>query len=173
MTLKKQIMFAVLLLTFAALFLPGCRDKDKKKANAEANKARAELVKLKAEMLNLKTQKALLNEKLRTATLARDQLARQLNELIEQHDELADEAENSQQSNEQLIVLLEEQVKKVTVLQKQNEQLKAVVEQLRTIIKQQQARIVEQLATIKSLQERTAPEPVVEQPEPNETGGQF
>lgn len=172
MTAKKHITFAILTLVSVVFILAGCEDKVQKKANAEANAARAEMVKLRAEALNLKAQKALLNEKLKTATLAQDRLAKQLSELSRQRDDLADEAENSQQSNEQLIVLLEEQVKKATVLQKQNEQLKAVVEQLRTTIEQQQAKLDEQLVTIKSLQEQPA-EPVVEQPEPNELGGQF
>lgn len=155
----------MLALIFASLFLLGCEDKDKKTAYAQANEAKAELVKLKAELLGLKAEKAFLREKLQTATLAHEQLANQLNDLLEEHDDLAGEAEDAQQSSEQLITLLAEQVKKVTVLQEQNDQLKAVIEQLQATIKQQQEKIDQQLAAIEAL---PAPETIVEEQEPNE-----
>ncbi len=168
MTAKKQITIAMVALIFTPLFLLGCDDKDKKTAYAQANQAKAELVKLKAELLGLKAEKAFLKEKLQTATLAHEQVANQLNDLLEEHDELAGEAEDAQQSSEHLITILAEQVKEVTVLQEQNDQLKAVIEQLQATIKQQQEKIDQQLTAIEALQAQPAPETIAEEQEPNE-----
>jgi chromosome segregation ATPase len=130
-------LFIILVLTIA---LAGCKDDGKRKALAEAAQARAEIVKLKAETVQLKSEVSYLNEKLAAANIAKDNIQIQLNQLIEDSNATTTDAEDFQQENNKLKMLLTEQIKKTGELEKQVETLKAVINVLQTrIIEQQKA----------------------------------
>jgi chromosome segregation ATPase len=119
---------------FAAVMLTGCDDGKKKKALAEAAQAKAEAVKLKAESVALKGEVSFLKDRLQTANQARDKLQKQLDQLFEDKEAVTTDAQDALKENDSLKALLAEQTKKTDELQKQVEQLKAVIRELQTKI---------------------------------------
>jgi len=129
-----------LLIILTALVLPaGCKDDEKKKAFAEAAEARMELIKAKAEMVKLKGEISYLKDKLQTVTLTRDDLQEQLDQSLKEHDDDATETQNSQQEIDNLKAMLAEQNKKAGELERQVEQLKTIIREFQARIEQKDA----------------------------------
>jgi chromosome segregation ATPase len=122
-----QIRLLVILATI--VLLAGCKNDEKKKALAEAQ-ARAEVVKLKADTVALKGEISFLKDRLQTANQARNKLQNQLDQLNEDKEAVTTDAQDALQENDKLKSLLAEQTKKTDELQKQVDQLKAVIREL-------------------------------------------
>ena len=123
-----QIRLLVILTTI--VMLAGCKSDEKKKALAEAAQARAEAVKLKADTVALKGEISFLKDRLQTANRARDKFQKQSDDLIEDKEAVTTDAQDALRENDKLKALLAEQTKKTDELQKQVDQLKAVIREL-------------------------------------------
>lgn len=122
-----QIRLLVILTTI--IMFAGCKNDEKKKALVAAQ-ARAEVVKLKADTVALKGEISFLKDRLQTANQARNKLQNQLDQLNEDKEAVTTDAQDALQENDKLKSLLAEQTKKTDELQKQVEQLKAVIREL-------------------------------------------
>jgi len=126
------VLFVIMLLTMA---LAGCKDTKKQKELAEETaQAKAEVIKLKAETVRLKSEISYLNEKLASATQARDRIQIQLDKLLEDQNAVTTDADDLEKENGKLKKVLAEQIKKSNELGKQVENLKAVIRELQTRI---------------------------------------
>ena len=124
----------VLLCACALVLLSvGCKDTKAKKASAEAAQARAELVKAKADIVQLKGETSYLKERLKTTEQARDNLQQQLDAILKEQEIVTGD---TQQEINNLRIAFVEQIKKAIELQKQVDQLKAVIRELQTVIEQ-------------------------------------
>jgi chromosome segregation ATPase len=106
--------------------------------------------------MGLKGEVGYLKEKLLAANQARDMLKERLDELLEDQNSIATEAQNAQVEIDGLKAKLAEQIKKATELEKQVEQLKAVIREVQTKLEQQAA---EQQAGKHDTNEPPAPKP--------------
>jgi chromosome segregation ATPase len=131
---KTAVQCGLLIACITVMMLSGCKDDNKKKALAEAAQAKVELVKVKAEMAKLKGEVSYLNEKLQTANQDKDKLQQQLDDLLKERDTVITEADNSLEQTDKLTTVLAEQIRKANELQKQVEQLKAVIRALQSRI---------------------------------------
>jgi len=132
--------FHVLLCTgILVLFLTGCKDDEKKKALAEATQAKTDLIKAKAENVRLKGEAAYLRDKLQTIEKSRADLESQINQLLEDQNAAATGEQTVEAERDKLKTMLAEQMKKSAELEKQVEQLKAVIREIQTKLEQQAA----------------------------------
>jgi len=140
-----------------SIILAGCDDGEKRKALAEAAQAKVELVKLRAEIVKLKGEISYLRQNLQTENQARDNLQQKLDQLLEEKDTAITEAQDNQQQNDNLVLVLAEQTKKANDLEKQVEQLRAVILELQAAIEQQ---ITEQPQSTEQIQDINNPPPL-------------
>jgi hypothetical protein len=123
---------AVLCSFVLVLFLAGCKNDEKKKAQAEAAQTKTELIKLKAENVRLKGEAGYLRDRLQTVEKSKADLENQMNQLFEDQNETATGEQTAQAERDKLKTMLAEQMKKSAELEKQVEQLKAVIREIQT-----------------------------------------
>jgi chromosome segregation ATPase len=128
---KGRLFSRLLIILVLAISLAGCKDDKKQKALVdEIARAKAEAVKFKAETVQLKSEISYLNEKLVAASIARDNMQIQLDQVIKDSNSAATTEDNIQQENEKLRKLLANQLKKNNELEKQAETLRMVIREL-------------------------------------------
>lgn len=156
------------LVTLACLLiLTGCKDDDKKKAIEEAEEAKITLARVKSSLTRANKQITDLEEALGVVTESRDELQKQVQNLLQERGDAIAQAEKAQEGISDRTSQLNQQTQSLTVLQNQIKKLSAVIEEQETIIAEQQI-IIEQLQNTPQQQNEVVEEQPVEEEEPQE-----
>jgi DNA repair ATPase RecN len=131
----------VFALLSCALFLAGCKDKEKQQALLRAAEAEMKLSKVGADLTKAASEVASLKEELGAAKSARDELAQQVKQLTIERDNAIAQTAGGQDAVKKLAEQLKEQTDKAGELQKQVAQLQKVIEDQRQTVEQLQKNI--------------------------------
>jgi chromosome segregation ATPase len=158
------------ILSLSVLAATGCSDRGREKAEAEAAEKTVLLSKVRAELARAQRQIAELEEDLTAVAQTRDELDRQLTDLIEEHDKEAAAARVAREVADRLAVHSSDQAQSASALETRLKELTTVIEQQKATIAEQQGVIEELQKAIAEMQQAAPPpEQDVEQPvEPNE-----
>lgn len=151
-----------------SLVLMGCEDEEKKKALEEAEEAKMTLARVKVSLTKANRQMADLKEVLEVVTESRDELQKQIEQLLQERGHTVAEVEKAQEGINDRTSQLNQQTQSVVTLQNQIKKLNAVIEEQETIIAEQQI-IIEQLQNIPQQQNETVEEQPENEEEPQET----
>ena len=137
----KKVFVLLLIATVVSFGLTGCKDAEKEEAIAEAATAKTELTKIKATLAGIMSERNNLKSQLTTVMEARDKLQviagqaanikEQLAGLTSERDSALAKAMEAQSMVTKLKGQLAEQVQKVTELGGQNNNLQAMIDELK------------------------------------------